>query len=299
MGLFGGLGNILGKVSGVRIQPFKGKVGFKTPLQGMNTSDWLTVASLFAPGGNLLKMKGLGSLSSGNLLSNLGGLSLTSLYKNPALLASLLSGGNGKKTGQVLGVPQGLDQGGAIGQYSELLQSLLPGAKAEAGMLAGLSADRANMARSAAQRLTPGAQQASLDRQRSIMVDQAKRGVRAQELALGPAATGLRGGLELAAYNRANSQANQFQRDAYSPESQALMDERRLGFLDPRYYTTTLDSAMTGLNSLTGTLNQQRQADAAYRQSKPPTFLESILPLLGGMAGGVDWNTIFGIKQKK
>lgn len=293
MGLFGGLGNILGKVSGVRIQPFKGKVGLKTPLQGMNTSDWLTVASLFAPGGNLLKMKGLGSLSTGNLMKNIGGLSLASLQKNPALLASLLSGGDGKKGIPQMGIPSYLDQSGAIGQYSDLLRALLPGAKQEAGMLGQLSADRSGLARSAAQRLTPGAQQASLDRQRSIMVDQAKRGVRAQELALGPAATGLRGGLELAAYNRANSQANQFQRDAYSPESQALMDERRLGFLDPRYYTTTLDSAMTGLNSLTGMLNQQRQADAAYRQSKPPTFLESILPLLGQIGGNVDWSKLF------
>ena len=298
MSLFGSLGNILGKATGVKIQPFKGKVSVTTPLKDLNTGDLLTGLSLLAPGMDLTKIKSFADLGLGNLSNTFGSLSLSSLQKNPVLsgiLLSSLGGLTGKPAPAPTQTGAGLNTsiGGALGNYSKLLDLLMPGAMQEAARLPQVSANRATIADRAAAELTPGSMQAGLDMQRSKMLSDAMRGVRAQELALGPAAKGLNSGLTLSAYNRANSAANQAEQQAYSPTNMAAINAARLSLADPSNYTTTLNTSMGGLNNLIALLNNQRSADAVYRQTAPPTFLESILPLLGTAAGNIDWSKVF------
>ena len=292
MGLFGGLGNILGKVTGVKVQPFKGKVKVGTPLQGINTGDLFTLASLAAPGGNifsLLGKGGLGNLSTANLLGNSGlsklfsgdlsklGLNdMLGMLGGPAgVLGSLGSLGSSGSGGSGTGGSTGT--GAALNQFSTLLNSIMPGAIDEAKALPQLSKDRRMLATQAASRLTPGAAQSSLDRSRAQLMNQARRDATQAQFALGDNATGLNTGIQLGAMNRATMQANQNEADVFNPANMAQMDAQRLSFLDPSLHTSSLSMGLGGLGDYMNMYNGLRSSNAAYNASKPPSFLEQLL----------------------
>lgn len=294
----------LGKLTGIKIQPFKGKVKVGAPLQGMNIGDWINTAALFAPGGNLLNLgkMGLKGLSSGNILGNLGlkdGFQFSDLQKIAGLNPLGLSGDKGflynAFASQLLGGPKkraispseltGLS---ALSNYSGLLDPLIGISKSELGRLGDVSSERARTATSAYQSLAPGSQQASIDARRAAMLNNARKVANQSELLLGTSAKGLREGLLIDAVNRATEQGNRLQAETYSPERMTERALLQLEALNPNNFMTALPLALSGTQNLAGLLNNQRQADAYARSNKPPSTLEQLL----GIAGGLPWDKI-------
>lgn len=300
MGLFGGLGNILGKVTGVKVQPFKGKVKVGSPMQGLNIGDLLQMGMLAAPGGNLLSIfgkGGLGNLSMGNMLGNTGlqklfsgGLGKMNTSDFLGLLggaggigglAGLLGGGGTGGNGQPPGKTGGTS--GALNQFESLIQSIMPGAKEEAALLPQLSRDRRMFASQAVNQLSPGAMQSALDRGRAELQGQARRDAAQASLALGQNATGLKSGIQLGAMNNATRQANQNEADVFNPANMAQISSAKLGFLDPSYHTSNLSMGLGGLNDYISLYNNLRASNANYSASKPPSFLEQLLGIAPGI----------------
>lgn len=89
----------------------------------------------------------------------------------------------------------------------------------------------------------------------------------------------------LDANNRAVDQGNQIASEYTSPEQRA-----NRAIAQSQIYKGD-NAALSTLIGLQGQQNAQRIADAQYEASRPPTLLESLLPVIGNIAGEYD---IFG-----
>lgn len=280
--MFGSLGRILGKTTGIKIQPFKGKVKVGAPMQGLNTGDFLTLSSLFLPGGNLANLgkTQLKDLSLGNVAGN---LNINKLLNNPAIFASALGGSKAGGTG---------DNSQSLYNTSSLLKQLTalqPGVDADIQSLLKSGDLRRQISTNAVNSLTPSSRQAAIDGEKNRLQSQAMRRVSKAAATLGSKNTGYLEGLKLDAINRATEAGNQLQAGLNEPAAVANAALQQLGLLGEAEATPALDKYQQIMSLLMG-VDQNR---AALRANREPTLLERLLPL----AGQVDWGQL--LKQLK
>ena len=290
MGLFGIKLPNLGKITGIKISP----KGVKLATPKITLGDIGTIATLAAPGGNILK--GLGSLSTGNIVKNLG---LGSLVDNgkltlgnvPGLLAASSTLGNTPTSNPTTNPTTGglTNQNEILNQLAQIIAGLQPLAASGTQDLQTILNQRRDLANQALRMSNPANVQAQIDRERAQMQNQGLRLARAAGAGLAPESTGLREGLNLAALNNANIAANSAMTNAYDPASVLARQSSQLGLLDPTLAGSLVGQSITGLAGLSSLINQIQQT----KQNAPPSILESLLGSLATIAPSINWAGIF------
>lgn len=293
--------NTLGKVTGIRIQPFKGKARVTAPMQGLNIGDALGAASMFAPGG-IAGIGNIGKWSLGNAGANLGlGVldDVTGSRLNdwlPMLSGPLGMGALGALQSQGSAAAQNGLQGSGEQMFAGLTGAIMPTAMYEAQGLAELAPLRRTLLNNALSSLQQGGTQGDIDAFYSRAMGAASQQMQRQLSGLRNVSPSVAEGLRLSAMNQATEARNAYASMMNTPEQQAARAASQLELLTGANTMPVYSTAANMAAQMAGLSTNRALADAQLRANREPSVFERIIGTVPALLPYMD--ELFGVSEE-